>query len=232
MRKGRKGVCFAFLLVCLLLVWTSPALGQRVDWNLTWLDDGTIVETVSLEMRDLVLEDKSWHSSADPQGRLLLTRRTNSWEEYSKLSDRLPLSMESRNYVILQTAKLRSEDFAAAPGGLYQQVAAASDAQLSIKVPGIIHDHSADMIIDNQQAVWKLSRLDHLTTEDLLLQATIFDGLLIAVLLVGGAVIVIGLWFLRTIRRAHRLIDEEYSLDNIALDDSRENTTETEEEKN
>ncbi|HOB12310.1 MAG TPA: hypothetical protein PLM20_07740 [Syntrophomonadaceae bacterium] len=228
----RKQICFTLLLVSLLLVYTSPALGQRVDWNLTWQDDGSIVETVSLEKINLLPDTGEWQSSTDPNGRLILTRQIAGWEEYRKLSDRLPLSIQSRNFLVLQTAVINSEDFAAAPGGLYQQIAAVPDAQLSIKIPGIIRDHSADLIVDSQEAVWKLSRLDHLTTEDLLLKATVFDGLLIAVLLVGGAVIVIGMWFLRGIRRANQLIEEEYSLDNITLEESDEKVTETEEQKN
>ena len=228
----RKQICFTLLLVSLLLVYTSPALGQRVDWNLTWQDDGSIVETVSLEKINLLPDTGEWQSSTDPNGRLILTRQIAGWEEYSKLSDSLPLSIQSRNFLVLQTAVINSEDFAAAPGGLYQQIAAVPDAQLSIKIPGIIRDHSADLIVDSQEAVWKLSRLDHLTTEDLLLKATVFDGLLIAVLLVGGAVIVIGMWFLRGIRRANQLIEEEYSLDNITLEESDEKVTETEEQKN
>jgi len=213
-------------------VFTVPAVGQTVDWNLTWQDDGTIVETVSLEMSNLALDDESWQSSTDSQGRLILTRQTGSWEKYRQLTDRLPLSMASRNFIILQTATINSEEYAAAPGGLYQQIAAVPDAQLSIKIPGIIRDHSADMLVDNQEAVWKLNRLDHITTEDLLVKATVFDGLLIAVLLVGGAIIVIGLVFLRSIRRANQLIEEEYSLENLTLEETTEQNTGTEEQKN
>lgn len=229
----RKQVCYTLLLVSLLLVFAVvPAVGQTVDWNITWQDDGSIVETVSLDKINLVLDNKAWQSSTDNKGHLILTRQTAGWEEYRQLTDRLPLSVQSRDYLVLQRATINSEDFKPDPQGLYHQIAAVPDAQLSIKMPGIIHDHSADMIVDSQEAVWKLGRLDHMTTEDLLLKATIFDGLLVGVLLVGGAVIVIGLLFLRSIRRVNQLIEEEYSLENITLEAAGQETEGTEEQKN
>lgn len=228
----RKQVCFTLLLLSLLLLITVPAAGQTVDWNLTWQDDGSIVETVSLEKINLVLDTGEWQSSTDNNGHLIFTRQIAGWEQYHKLTDRLPLSIQSRNYLVMQRAVINSDDFVPDPQGLYHQIAAVPDAQLSIKMPGIIHDHSADTIVDSQEAVWKLGRLDHITTEDLLLRATVFDGLLVGVLLVGGAVIVIGLLFLRSIRRVNQLIEEEYSLENITLEVPGEESEGTEEQKN
>ena len=62
-----------------------------------------------------------------------------------------------------------------------------------MKLPGVIRDHSADRIVDSQEAVWELNRLDHIINEELLLKATFFDGLLLSITLVGLAVIIIGL---------------------------------------
>jgi len=99
-----------------------------------------------------------------------------------------------------------------------------------VKLPGVIRDHSADRIVDSQEAVWELNRLDHIINEELLLKATFFDGLLLSITLVGLAVIIIGLFFLRSINRVHKLIETEYSLENIELEEADNSTTGTEEQ--
>lgn len=228
----RKRICWTLLLLGFLLVSPAPALAQAVDWQLTWQDDGTILETVNLEKINLKLEQGEWQADADSQGNLVLTRQTDGWAAYSQRLDRLPFKMESRNYLLLESAAIYSENYSPDPKGLYSQIAVIPDAQLSIKLPGIIRDHSADSIIDSQEAVWQLSRLDHIATEELLLKATVFDGLLLAIILVGGAVIIIGLLFLRSIRRVHKLIEEEYSLENIELEVDGNSSAGTEEQKN
>ena len=226
----RKRVCCALLLLSFLLVSPAPALAQVVDWHLTWQDDGSILETVELERTDLALEEGEWQSSTDSQNKLVLTRRTADWNDYQQLSDRLPLSVKSRNYLVLKVANFNSENFSADPQGIYAQIAAWPDAQLSIKLPGVIRDHSADTIVDKQEAVWQLNRLDHITTEEQLLKATVFDGLLLSIVLVGLAVIIIGLFFLRSIYRVHKFIETEYALEKIELEEADNSNTGTEEQ--
>jgi hypothetical protein len=215
----------------LLLVNPVPALAQAVDWQLTWQDDGSILETVTLEKMDLEMGEGEWETSTDNQGNLVLTRTTADWTSYTQKADRLPLRIENRNYLILESAFIYGEDYSADQKGLYYQIAIVPDAQLSIKLPGFIRAHTADSIIDSQEAVWQLSRLDEMATGELLLKATVFHGLVVGVILVVGAVIIIGLLFLRSIRRVHKLIEEEYSLENLAMEGVDDSFTETEEQK-
>ena len=70
---------------------------------------------------------------------------------------------------------------------------------------------------------------DHII-EDQLLKATVFDGLLLAIMLVGLAIIIIGLFFMRSINRVHKLIETEHSLENIELEEPDNSTTGTEEQ--
>jgi|BioPla2DNA2_1021312.scaffolds.fasta_scaffold113534_1 hypothetical protein len=228
----RKRVCCALLLLSFLLVSAAPAWAQVVDWRLIWQDDGSILETVKLEKVNLPLEvlEEDWQSSTDSQNKLVLTRRTADWDDYQQRSDRLPLSVVSRNFLVLKVATINSANFPTAPEGLYAQISTLPDAQLSIKLPGIIRDHSADRIVESQEAVWQLNRLDHIVTEDQLLKATVFDGLLLAIMLVGLAIIIIGLFFMRSINRVHKLIETEYSLENIELEEPDNSTTGTEEQ--
>ena len=227
----RKRVCCALLLLSFLLVSPAPAWAQVVDWHLIWQDDGSILETVKLERTDLALEEGEWRSSTDSQNNLILTRCTADWNDYQQRSDRLPLSVVSRNFLVLKVATISSENFSAAPQGLYAQIAAWPDAQLSIKLPGVIRDHSADQIVASQEAVWQLNRLDHIVTEEQLLKATVFNGLMLAIALVGLGIIIIGLFFMRSINRVHKLIDTEYSLENIELEEADNSNTGTEEQK-
>ena len=228
----RKRVCCALLLLSFLLVSPAPAWAQVVDWRLIWQDDGSILETVKLDKVNLPLEvlEEDWQSSTDSQNNLILTRRTADWNDYQQRSDRLPLSVVSRNFLVLKAVTINSENFSATPEGLYAQISTLPDAQLSMKLPGIIRDHSADLIVENQEAVWQLNRLDHIVTEEQLLKATVFDGLLLAIMLVGLAIIIIGLFFLRSIYRVHKLIETEYSLENIELEEDDNSKTGTEEQ--
>ena len=226
----RKRGCCALLLLSFLLVSPVPAWAQAVDWRVIWQDDGSILEIVELERTDLALEEGEWQSTTDSQNKLILTRQTADWKDYQQLSDRLPLKVKSRNFLVLKVATFNTENFSAAPEGLYAQIAAWPDAQLSVKLPGVIRDHSADRIVDSQEAVWELNRLDHIINEELLLKATFFDGLLLSITLVGLAVIIIGLFFLRSINRVHKLIETEYSLENIELEEADNSTTGTEEQ--
>jgi hypothetical protein len=228
----RKQICWTLLLLGFLLLSPAPALAQAVDWQLTWQDDGTILETVNLNKIDVQLEGDEWQTAADSQGNVVLTRQTSDWAAYSQRLDRLPFKMKSRNYLLLESAAIYCENYSPDPKVLYSQIAGTPDARLSVKLPGIIRDHSADSIIDSQEAVWQLSRLDHIATEELLLKAIVFDGLLLAIILVVGAVIIIGLLFLRSIRRVHKLIEQEYSLENLELEGEGESSAGAEEQKN
>ena len=128
---------------------------------------------------DLEMGEGEWETSTDNQGNLVLTRTTADWTSYTQKADRLPLRIENRNYLILESAFIYGEDYSADQKGLYYQIAIVPDAQLSIKLPGFIRAHTADSIIDSQEAVWQLSRLDEMATGELLLKATVFHGLVV-----------------------------------------------------
>jgi len=102
----RKRVCCALLLLSFLLVSPVPAWAQAVDWRVIWQDDGSILEIVELERTDLALEEGEWQSTTDSQNKLILTRQTADWKDYQQLSDRLPLKVKSRNFLVLKVATL------------------------------------------------------------------------------------------------------------------------------
>lgn len=230
----RKPVCCSLLLLLSLFIFPAPVTAQQVDWNLIWQDDGTIEETVRVmgKGEDLSVDEQDWKViRTSGSNQVILTREVDDWAAYSRQTDRLPIRAETRDYIILQITRIKTEHPVPPSAGLYRQVAELSEARLSIQVPGIVREHSAYGVENSQKAIWKLNRLDHLTGEDLVVKAVVFDGLLLAVLLVGGAVLIIGWVFLRSIRRVNQLIEEEYSLENVQLDPIEEESSGSDQQK-
>lgn len=214
----RKRIYWSLLLLPLLLLVPSPVLAESVNWEIIQQDDGTIQETVQVTGAKLSVDEKVWTITAPGNDRLVLSRNTANWAAYNQLDDRLPIHIAARNFLVMQVVRFYSEDYQTSSPGLYNQLAGLPEAQLKIQVPGIVREHSANYVEDSQRAVWNLNRLDHIKSEEFLFKAVIFNGFLLAVIMVAGAVLIIGLVFLRSIRRVDQLIEEEYSLENIKPD--------------
>lgn len=206
------------LVLLLLFAFPSCVMAQQVTWSLLWQDDGTIQEKVEVTGTELSGQYDSWTVMSEGSDQISLTRSTEDWEAYSQLNDRLPIRIEAKDYIVMQFTRVDAESFSPDPQGVYAQVAGMPGAVLTFQVPGIVRDHSADVVENSQKAVWDLNRLDHVLAEEQMLTAVTFDGLLIGIILVGGAALIIAVVFLRSILRVNRLIEEEYSLENLQLE--------------
>lgn len=214
----RMRIVGVLLVLLLLFAFPSCVMAQQVTWSLLWQDDGTIQEKVEVTGTELSGQYDSWTVMSEGSDQISLTRSTEDWEAYSQLNDRLPIRIEAKDYIVMQFTRVDAESFSPDPQGVYAQVAGMPGAVLTFQVPGIVRDHSADVVENSQKAVWDLNRLDHVLAEEQMLTAVTFDGLLIGIILVGGAALIIAVVFLRSILRVNRLIEEEYSLENLQLE--------------
>lgn len=219
------------LVLLMLFAFPSCVMAQQVTWSLLWQDDGTIQEKVEVTGTDLSSQYDSWTVTSKGSDQISLTRSTKDWKAYSQLTDRLPIRIEAKDYIVMQLTRVKAESFSADPQGVYAHAAGMPGAVLTFQVPGIVRDHSADAVENSQKAVWELNRLDHVLSEDQMLTAITFDGLLIGIILVGGAALIIAVVFLRSILKVNRLIEEEYSLDNLELEPDPDQAAGSDEQK-
>jgi len=201
---------FPVVFIIILGLFISALPVQATDeatWNLKWNNDGSLDETVTVFNHNIVIEADNWKTSRSDQG-LILRRHVNNWQDYRKLDDGLPLELAERNYRLIKASTLTMKE--ESPGSLYEQFCAFNGARLSIEVPGIIRETSAQDKIEST-AAWTVGSAGAIT-----IKALIFDGVLLGIIFFAFCSIIIFLIFLHRIRRVNQLIAEEYSLEKAA----------------
>ena len=207
--------CFlVMMLIALILLGLSgQVLAADTEWKLKLNADGTISESVSVDQSQLVTYNNTWKTSKDG-GRVILTRTVPAWQDYMNQSDRLPLHITVKDYFLWQDVEI----FAAAQQGASQGIFLSTQdkpVRLIIQLPGSIAASSAEKIEDGRTAIWQISKGADIQNKGLLVQATLVDGYIVSILLfVLGFAVIAGL-FIRKISKTHKLIEEEYSLENI-----------------
>lgn len=197
------------LVLGFLIVGYSPAQATgQAAWNIKWNSNGSLDETVTIRNHNIIIQDNEWQTSRSDQG-LILTRHINNWQEYSKLGDGLPLELSQKDFWLIKSSTLTMKE-QARPGSLYEQLTDFGGARLSIEVPGIIRESTAQEKIDST-AVWTLGTADAVT-----LNAVVFDGIVLGIAFFALCAIIILIIFLSRIRRVNRLIAQEYSLERAA----------------
>lgn len=217
----KKYFPFVFLALGLLVICCYPlSAADPATWNIKWNSDASIDETVIISEPNVVIEDKDWQTSHSGQS-LVLSRHVDNWQEYSKLGDRLPLELTQKDFWLLKFSSLTMKE--ATPGSLFEQFNQFRGARLSIEVPGIIRDSSADEKVDST-ATWNLS-----TASPVTLNAVAFDGVILGISLFALGFLIIFIIFASRIRRVNQLIAQEYSLERAAEEFARGDMEEQEE---
>lgn len=211
------------LVLGLLIASCSPvqATGETT-WNIKWNTNNSLDETVTVQGHNVVIQDNEWKTSRSDQG-LILTRHINDWQEYSKLGDGLPLQLTQKDFLLIKLSSLNMKE-QVSPGSLYEQFTDFDGARLSIEVPGIIRESSAQEKVEST-AIWTLSTAGAIT-----LNAIVFDGVLLGIAFFALCSIIIFIIFLNRIRRVNQLIVQEYSLERAAEEFARGDMEEQEEQ--
>ncbi|MDD3270968.1 MAG: hypothetical protein PHR04_02555 [Syntrophomonadaceae bacterium] len=212
----------------LLINCSSLPAGDEASWTIKWNSNGSLDEKIIIANHIVVTNDQEWETSRSGN-QVILSRHVNDWRAYGQLGDSLPITVVQKDYLLMKFASLTVKQ-EATPGSLFEQFISLTDARLSIEVPGAIRNSNAEAS-QNSVAVWNL---DDLQSSPVKLDAVIFDGIFLGISFFVFCFIIIFIIYLRRIRRVHRLIAEEYSLERAALEFSQgenENNDNNEEEK-
>ncbi len=207
MRKNFPFLLF-LLMLGLIIIPVFPAMAAGAEWQLTWNDDGSIREKVIVDGSGLIAGEENWKSYIAGD-KTVYERETRDWEAYQQLNDRLPFTVESKNFFLWQNIKIKTDENIVSSSGLFAQAAAIKDSKLIINVPGVIQK-SSGIQAKEDQAVFKLADF---TSAPAYLQVVTIQGLWLGLVLFTLAFIVILFYYLGRIRRVNRLIEDEYSLE-------------------
>ena len=209
----------------LLLSCSSLQAGDEASWTIKWNNNGSLDEKVVIPGHNVVLNEQEWETSHSGN-QTILSRHVKDWRAYGQLGDSLPLTVVQKDYVLLKFASLTVKQ-EATPGSFFEQFIGLTNARLSIEVPGAIRNSNAETSQDSV-AIWNLASLQ---SSPVKLDAVIFDGIFLGITFFAFCFIIIFIIYLNRIRRVHRLISEEYSLERAALEFT-QGESESQEEKN
>lgn len=209
----------------LLLSCSSLQAGDEASWTIKWNNNGSLDEKVVIPGNNVVVIGQEWETSHSGN-QTILSRHVKDWRAYGQLGDSLPLTVVQKDYVLLKFASLTVKQ-EATPGSLFEQFIGLSNARLSIEVPGAIRNSNAQASQDSL-ATWNLASLE---SSPVKLDAVIFDGIFLGITFFAFCFIIIFIIYLNRIRRVHRLIAEEYSLDRADLEFTQGEIDKEEEEK-
>jgi hypothetical protein len=222
----KKYLPVVILVLGLLLInCFSLQANDEASWTIKWNSNGSLDEKVIIASPNVVINEQEWETSRSGN-QVILSRHVNDWRAYSQLSDSLPITVVQKDFLLMKFASLTVKQ-EATPGSLFEQFISLTDARLSIEVPGAIRNSNAE-VSQNSIAIWNSANLQSLPVK---LDAVIFDGIYLGITFFVFCFVVIFIIYLNRIRRVHRLIAEEYSLERAALELTQGENENKEEEK-
>ncbi len=206
----------------------SPAIAETFEWTLQVEENGSIHEVVNTDV-DLSGEDhRTWQKNMGEEG-ITYDRVITNWEEYSQIGDGLPIAASQHNYLLWNTITLQYDKNAYQT--LFDGIIHNAQGKIIISVPGIIKSTTAEELDDLKRepvAAWNvISRSEESPLGDnpVILEAIVFNGLLIGIIIIFIGGIGISIWYIRFVKRINKIIEEEYSISNIeeCVDENTEN---------
>jgi len=188
------------------------ALAYDAQWQMEWLDDGSIREQVTIPDPDFSAYDSSW-SSAQSSGNTVLTREVKNWQAYEQLAQRLPVKVKHTNYIILSVTQINPDLTKSA--FLFESF---DNSIIRIKVPGIISETSGTAV-DDYTVQFGSSR--EFVGRQGVMKVVVLDGFMLGIVIVSVGLIVVLLLFGMRMRKIDRLIADEYSLEKVVLEEQR-----------
>lgn len=202
------------ILLFFLIFIAIPPAAANTQWEVLWNDNDNLIETVQIEKQAAAIEPDGWQGIQTSQG-TMYKRSVKDWQSYAQLTDHLPVSVTVKDYLLFKSIAFKAQGFNP-QAGTVAGLAGAGPLDLSISVPGLIRAGSADEVKD-VTAVWHLKNLNELNTRGRMLIVNTFDGFILGLLIIVLGILIIGFVFLGRIRKTHKLIEQEYSLENLTL---------------
>lgn len=204
---------WTLILLFFLIFITIPQAAANNEWEILWHDNDNLIETVVIEGEAPVQAD-GWLSSSKAEN-AVYKRNIQDWDSYAQQTDRLPVSVTVKDYLLFKSIAFTAQEFKP-QAKTVASLAAAEPLDLTISVPGLIRAGSADEVKE-VTAVWHLKNLSELNSRGRMLIVNTFDGFILGLLIIVLGILIIGFVFLSRIRRTHKLIEQEYSLENLTL---------------
>ncbi|HWP98255.1 MAG TPA: hypothetical protein VN426_15525 [Syntrophomonadaceae bacterium] len=209
-----------------LIILSLPSLAQAdAEWKIKLNGDRSVKEIVTLDKAGLQSEYPTWKAS-QAGDKLVLTRSVSNAQTFNQETDRLPLELKVKDYGLWQNIEVHSLSTPVSAGVAAAFMNQVQGMRLIIQTSGPIGENSADSLADGSTATWQLKSPSSIYNEGILMKATVVDGFMMGIALFLLAFIIIAILFIRKINKTHKLIEEEYSLENLqpnAPDDQEEN---------
>ncbi len=202
-----------------LLFWllASPiAMAGVTEWQIQWQEDGTLQESVIVSGQPMQNLDASWQRKSEGTQQIY-SRTIKSWEDYSRLKDKLPLNIHESNYIFCKATEISSSS-QVEEDGLYASLQNTESMNLKINVPGAIQASSAEKT-SNNTATWHIKNAGTAFSPSFNLKALTVDGLMLGICILTIGVVVMFIFFVVRMRRVDRIIAETYSLDNVKIEE-------------
>lgn len=216
--RRRFHAILILLVLALQMIGPRVAAASDIEWKINWQDNGVLQEEIHLNGRDIVTADLNWNVSKEGD-RYILCREVENWLSYGEMKDRLPLQVQSRNYLVCKKTEIMTGSETAA--GLFQQLSDADNLIINITVPGFITGGSGERI-DESTAKWVFINQAELLQQREMMTVITANGLLLGIEILFLGLVFVAIKFRKHLKIADRIIEEEYSLTKIKADDLKE----------
>ena len=205
---------FPLMVVIALFIGIESLYAADVPgWQLNLRDDGSLQETITLTANPQI-SGAGW--KFQQQGDNWIGERTaKNWQVYQAQSERIPLEVETKNYLIWQNIIIKKDNVNRPTAEMLAPLLADKNSTISFRVPGIIQESSGKQIGEDR-VEFNLTAFMAISDGKTLLHVTTFDGLVMGITLFVLGFLVVVIIFMNRIRKVNRLIDEEYSLEKAA----------------
>lgn len=215
-----KRAAGAVMVVCCFIILSSLSGAEAKDsvkWEIKAYDDYTIHETVVVKDGDIKASIHGWEKTTS--GDITTwTRTVDDWKAYNDLDDRLPIEAQTRNFILWQKTSLLATADKANSEDLYSLIKdQQKEMSIIISIPGYI-SYTNGYRSSEMSAMWQLDDTKEMEVGALMLKAVTFDGLLVGITGVLLGLIIIGIVYMRRMKKIEKLMEEEYSLENIDIE--------------
>ncbi|MGI5922166.1 MAG: hypothetical protein ACOX6I_10570 [Syntrophomonadaceae bacterium] len=201
-----------WLIVFTFLSWFQVAAAADVEWELTWKDNNHIYEQVTCKKEvPKLLTDWQYTRSGNTT---VLERELKDWAAYEQLTDRIPLEVNTKDYLLVKAITFTAAPSKAGDQTLYYLAAHANGTDLKITVPGLIRGSTADQV-KGFTALWQLNNIEELNSSAPVLKVIAFNGLILGMVLAVLGLVVIMLLLWRKVKKTYKLIEEVYSIEDL-----------------
>lgn len=210
--RGKYGLKI-FWLVFFFLVFPASAWGAGgdVEWQIMLKDNKAVAERLFIKNPWPELENLYRIKIDVSKNELLIERETKDFEAYKLIDTSFPLDVKVKNRILWDNYIIKSDY---ENNQYIDELLAKSDKiMLSLQIPGIIRDSSADKTEGNT-LTWIISSEKK---PDIFASVAVIDGFNLALVILGIGILLALFYFISSILKVNRIIEEEYSIADISL---------------